>query len=462
MTESASGHASDKGDFSLREIMDWLHLLGASVWGGGLLVLSLFVVPALLKLGDRSAQLVADVARRFSRIAAVAVATVALTALYNAWTYVGSLEALWKAPYGRTVLAKTVLFLLLINLGAFNHYVSVPLLQQWAGISIGIRGIIDRVARRFVMPFFGNKDGYRIAVRFRRMVKVEAFIFVVVLLCVAVLRHQVPALHYLHLAHMKTHQAGPRIEPVVSLETKPEKITAGTPVEMTIRIQDHEGKPFEGLEVMHERILHAVIIGKDLSTFAHIHAEDAGRVTEEMMKKAAFPLRFTFPKAGEYLIGLDFAASDQAYSKTFPLHVTGAPAMGEPKVDFSTTKDFGEYRVALTLSPEKVAAGEETTLKYVVEKDGKAVTDLEPYLGAAMHLAVVSADLTLFMHVHGTTPGEPHHHMDHMDMHAHPPKKFGPEIDAEIVFPSKGVYKIFSQASHRGKVLLFDFMVKVE
>jgi len=49
-----------------------------------------------------------------------------------------------------------------------------------------------------------------------------------------------------------------------------------------------------------------------------------------------------------------------------------------------------------------------------------------------------------------------------MDMHAHPPKKFGPEIDAEIVFPSKGVYKIFSQASHRGKVLLFDFMVKVE
>jgi hypothetical protein len=32
----------------------------------------------------------------------------------------------------------------------------------------------------------------------------------------------------------------------------------------------------------------------------------------------------------------------------------------------------------------------------------------------------------------------------------------------DIVFPVKGVYKIFSQVKHEGKVLLFDFMVTVQ
>jgi putative copper resistance protein D len=34
MTESASGHASDKGDFSVPEIVDFLHLLAAGFLGG--------------------------------------------------------------------------------------------------------------------------------------------------------------------------------------------------------------------------------------------------------------------------------------------------------------------------------------------------------------------------------------------------------------------------------------------
>lgn len=49
MTESAYGHAAYKGDSSAREIMDWLHLLGAMVWGGGLFVLSLFILPQIIK-----------------------------------------------------------------------------------------------------------------------------------------------------------------------------------------------------------------------------------------------------------------------------------------------------------------------------------------------------------------------------------------------------------------------------
>lgn len=460
MTESASGHASDKGDFSIPEIMDWLHLLAASVWGGGLLVLSLSILPELVMPGNQTAPLIADVASKFSRIAGIAVGIIAITALYNAWVYVGIFEAFWRASYGRIVIAKILLFLLLINLGAFNRYFSVPLLQEWGGFSTGSRGIINRIAARLRSRFLRDQNGHKIALRFKRSVRVEAFLMVGVLLCVAMLRHEIPARHYLHLQHTKVHRIAPGPEPIVSLETDPAKITVGIPVAMTVRIKDPSGKPLEGLEISHERILHAIIIGKDLNFFAHIHPEDVGKITDEILKKATLPLRFTFPKAGEYLVGIDFAATDEFYSKTFSLNVAGEPTMGEPKIDFSAKKDFGDYRVTLTISPKDVRAGEETTLRYIIEKDGKAVTDLEPYLGAAMHLAVVPADLTLFIHAHGTTPGEPHTHLDHM--HATPPKKFGPEIEADIVFPAKGIYKIFSQVKHQGNVLLFNFMVNVQ
>ena len=460
MTESASGHASDKGDFSVPEIMDFLHLLAAGVWGGGLFTLSLVILPNLTRGGDRTAALIADAAGRFSRIAGFAVGIIAITALYNAWSYVGSFEAIWTSPYGWTVLAKFILFFLLLNLGAFNRYVSVPLLLQWSGTSRADGGMIARIASHLFSRYFRNPDGLRSSFRFRRIVRIEALLVLGALLCAAMLRHEIPARHHSHLEHeQKQHMLrGPA--PVVSLETEPSKITAGTPVTITVRMKDPEGRPLQGLAVSHERILHVLIIGHDMRSFAHIHPEDAGPITGDMMKQAAFPLHYTYSKSGEYLVGVDFFAGDEFYSKTFSLSVPGKPAMGRPVIDFSTRKNFGEYRVTFAASPMNIKAGEEASLQYTIEKDGKPVTDLNPYLGAAMHLAVVSDDLKQYIHAHGTVPGEPHAHHDHM--HAKPPKMFGPEIESDVVFPTKGIYTVFSQVKHGDKVLLFDFMVNVE
>ncbi len=200
-TESASGHASDAGDFSLPEIADWLHLLASSVWGGGLIVLSRYLLPAILRPDSGAASPVAGAARRFSRIAGFAVATVAITALYNGLSYVGSFEALWKSPYGLTVIAKIALFLFLVNFGAFNRYISVPLLQEWAGASSERRGIVTRMAIKSSPGLQLGGNGFRVGLRFRRSVKVEAAIVVAIFLCAALLRHEVPARHLHHLGH---------------------------------------------------------------------------------------------------------------------------------------------------------------------------------------------------------------------------------------------------------------------
>ncbi|HMK43788.1 MAG TPA: CopD family protein [Dissulfurispiraceae bacterium] len=465
LTESASGHASDKGDLSLAEIMDFFHLLAASVWGGGLFTLSIIILPALSTTSERA--VLAKVATKFSRIAGYSVGIIALTSLYNVWTYVGNAGPAWKSPYGLTALAKIILFLCLIWLGALNRYIIIPFLQEGAGSSPKKSSIGNRLVNKLLVRVASSRDEKQIAHNFIRNVRIEAVLVAAALLCAALLRHEVPARHAVHIAHANKagHEAHMHYAPhpevaIVRLETLPAVITGGVPVSITVHLEDRKGKPLQGLREHHERILHAVIIGRDLNVFAHIHPEDLGALTNEMLNTATFSLRFTFPQAGDYLIGFDFADADGLYSKTVLLHINGRPNMAAPIFDFSRTKDFGSYRIILETVPKEIKSGEKTTLHYMIEKNGKPVTDLEPYLGAAMHLAVVSSDLKQFIHAHGDVAGGPGADAEHE--HAALPERFGPQIESTVVFPKKGVYQIFSQVQSPGKVLLFDFMVTVK
>ncbi len=203
MTESATGHASDAGDFSLAEIMDWLHLVAASVWGGGLFVLAVVMLPKIVESGDHAAPFIASVAARFSRIAGFAVGIIVLTALYHARVYVGSVDGLVKTPYGRTIIAKIVLFFFLLSLGTFNRYIIVPRLQEWAGVRTTKPGAMRRLVSSILAPFVTNLNGHRAALRFMRSVRTEALLMLGVLICVALLRHEIPARHFTHLEHMR-------------------------------------------------------------------------------------------------------------------------------------------------------------------------------------------------------------------------------------------------------------------
>ena len=468
MTESATGHAADAGDLTLAEFMDWSHLMGALVWGGGLLVLTLTLAPPMAETGEKAAHAYAEAAARFSRIAGIGVGIMFITSLYHAWAYVGSIEALEETVYGRVVTIKSGLFFLLLVLAAFNRYIALPALAEPEGIPSSLRGTIVRLAAAASPSLMRRPEGQAAAVRFTRIVRFEAVLMLGVLLCASLLRHDIPASHYLHREHAGAptgegthmHQVNNGPEITARIETAPAQLVAGIPVSITVHLEDRNGKPVQGLLVHHDRLLHAVIIGQDLRSFAHIHAEDLGPVTDEMLKKAAFPLQYTFPKAGEYLIGLDFATEDGLYSKTSLLNIVGRPKMAEPPAELSRKKDFGAYHVRLAVSPKSIEADEETTVRFLITKQGRTVTDLEPYLGAPMHLAIVRADLTGFIHTHGYSPGDVHMRLGHRQ--AKPSERYGPEIDADIVFPSAGTYKIFCQVQHEGKVLLFDFMVKVE
>jgi Cu+-exporting ATPase len=249
----------------------------------------------------------------------------------------------------------------------------------------------------------------------------------------------------------------------VRLETTPSVLKAGSPAGILFIMRDSEGRPLQGLTVMHDRLVHVVIASADFSVFAHIHPEDFGPITEEMRRKAEYPVQFIFPKAGKYIIAADSALKGGHFSEHFTVDVEGMPMMGSFVKDLSREKEFDGLQVTLSTVPGKIVAGKETVLRYLIRKDGMPVKDLEPYLSAPMHVAVISTDLNVFIHTHGEIPGSGggDHHTGH-EMHMHVPPNFGPELDVPVVFPAKGLYQIFSETGHRGKIVLMSFMVEVE
>lgn len=209
MTRSASGHAADMGDLTLPELMDCLHLLAGSIWGGGLMVLSTVVLPKMVEIHKYRRALIAYIAHRFSTLAGIALSTVLVTATYNTWIQVGSFRALWETPYGRIVVIKILLLFVLIVIGVSNRYISVPFLRKWACHTFAGHGPFHRL---FIVLYFAlfNPDlrEDKILNRFRHKVFAEAILVVVVIICTAILLHGVPARHSLNTEHRHTMERG--------------------------------------------------------------------------------------------------------------------------------------------------------------------------------------------------------------------------------------------------------------
>jgi putative copper export protein len=198
LTESASGHAADKGDFTMAEIVDWIHLLGALVWAGGIFVLSFEILPRSSALDIRAFNTLARRAARFSRIVGIAVCSLALTSLYNAWVYVGSIKALVRTSYGLTVSTKIVLLSILLFLAAYNRYISVPILGKFAGLATAKTGFLSRFVKKVYSGFSLHKTEDDVLLSFKRVVRVEVFLLLGLLFCATLLRHEIPARHALH------------------------------------------------------------------------------------------------------------------------------------------------------------------------------------------------------------------------------------------------------------------------
>lgn len=143
-----SGHPSTQSPVALLFPANVLHVVAMAVWVGGLASLVLILPAATRELepADRS-RLIAATLARFSPIALLCVAVVLLSGIGQAYAYVRHPDNLFDTAYGRAVLIKLVLLVaLLIPLGAYNRYRSVPRLERIAagGEAPGRAGLLVR------------------------------------------------------------------------------------------------------------------------------------------------------------------------------------------------------------------------------------------------------------------------------------------------------------------------------
>jgi len=115
-----AGHAETQSSVRLLNLAgQWLHMLAAGVWVGGLVWLLLG-----LRGLDRAARVPA--VRRFSQLAFAAVTLLAVTGVLRAVAEVGSIGALVSTSFGVVLLIKSSLFTALIGLAWRNRYRLVP------------------------------------------------------------------------------------------------------------------------------------------------------------------------------------------------------------------------------------------------------------------------------------------------------------------------------------------------
>jgi putative copper resistance protein D len=125
-----SGHAAGSpgaiGDIYV--IADTLHLLAAGAWLGGLLPLSLLFVLAIRQ--PALASILQAATRRFSTLGLLSVGTLLATGFVNTWMMTDSMTSLLATDYGRLLLLKIALFVVMVTIAGINRLWLTPRLPK--------------------------------------------------------------------------------------------------------------------------------------------------------------------------------------------------------------------------------------------------------------------------------------------------------------------------------------------
>jgi putative copper resistance protein D len=109
---------------------DIVHLVAAAAWVGALVPLAM-LLHAAGRDPDQPAMAVARKAtQRFSATGVASVGALLVTGMVNTWVLAGSVAALLDTDYGRLLMAKIALFLVMVAVAAVNRRLLTPRLVQ--------------------------------------------------------------------------------------------------------------------------------------------------------------------------------------------------------------------------------------------------------------------------------------------------------------------------------------------
>jgi len=216
------------------------------------------------------------------------------------------------------------------------------------------------------------------------------------------------------------------------------RFASGKQVPLRFRITDATGAAVTRYVDNHEKQLHLIVVRRDLAGFQHLHP------TMDAAGTWSVPVDFS---AGDYRVFADFVPTGgKNLTLGADVQVAGQ-YQPQPLPAPSTTVTVDGFTVKLSGTPKST---EPSMLTFSVTRDGRPVTDLQPYLGAYGHLVALRASDLAYLHVHpmgepgdGVTPA-------------------GPEIGFHATFPSDADYRLFLDFKHQNVVRTAEFTVSVD
>lgn len=165
---------------------------------------------------------------------------------------------------------------------------------------------------------------------------------------------------------------------------------------LSFQIIGPDGKPVTNYEKTHGQDLHLIAVRRDFADLQHVHPVfDAATATWSVdldLVSGVWRVFADFVPAGgnDLVLGGDLLVPGKP----------GKPTLPTPQRE--TVTDGYTVTVSGTL-----ASGEHSMLDFHVTKDGRPVTDLQPYLGAYGHLVALREGDLAYLHIHpGGEPGD--------------------------------------------------------
>jgi copper transport protein len=124
------GHTVTASPGFIVKMFDLVHVAGAGVWLGGVLMLS-WVLTGRHRRGV--ALQAGELAVRFSRVAGAALGAVGLAGLILTWAILDTPSELFSTPWGRLLILKVAAVAVAASIGAYNHRYVVPRLELDVG-----------------------------------------------------------------------------------------------------------------------------------------------------------------------------------------------------------------------------------------------------------------------------------------------------------------------------------------
>ncbi|MBN1140315.1 MAG: hypothetical protein JXB25_00750 [Deltaproteobacteria bacterium] len=224
----------------------------------------------------------------------------------------------------------------------------------------------------------------------------------------------------------------------------PANIQAGIPFNADIQVQDGEGGTVADFDPVQGKTMHLIVVGADLGSFQHLFPEH--------QVNGQFKVELLLPNAGSYVLYCHYQPTgDRKQLALMEIATGGGAAAGETVPDPDTRQRIaGNTLVALTLSPQPVRAGQETTLLFELSQaeNLRPVEGLSPYLGSKGHLVAIrkSAPLTI------------------RDYLATKVTEEGGESAIQFTarFPEPGLYRLWCEFDLGGSLHAADFWIQVE